>query len=139
MVEALKNLPDVCRKAAISHVFDLPAKINLNTLDDIVIPLLITIDKFIIEPPATLSDYTDISGCNAQGVVLDMKPGEGSGLEFSKFWNVAKPRRLGIFVQNISDEHTADLTRRYEGQGIDGPIFGDLLAEIGPRTPYNGP
>lgn len=138
MVKALKSLPAVCSKAAISHVFDLPERISLDTLDDIVIPLLITIDKFLIEPPATMSDYTDISGCNAQGVVLDMQPGEGSELKLSKFWAVAAPRRLGIFVQNISDQDSIDSIKYYEGRGMDGPIFGSLLDAIGPRSMFSG-
>jgi len=134
MVQALKELPAVCAKAAISHLFDLPDRVTLSTLDDVVIPLLITIDKFVIEPPASLTDYTDITACNAQGVVLDMEPGEGSGMDLAKFWSIAAPRRLGMFVQNISDEDAIGLTQRYEGRGMDGAVFGDLLPNIGPRT-----
>ncbi|PCI42312.1 MAG: hypothetical protein COB46_00805 [Rhodospirillaceae bacterium] len=134
MVQALKSLPDVCNKAAISHLFDLPNRINTSTLDDIVIPLLITIDKFVIEPPASLEDYTVISACNAQGVVLDMEPGAGSGIALAKFWAAAAPRRLGMFVQNITDEDSIGLVQRYEGRGMDGQIFGDAMDNIGPRT-----
>jgi len=59
-------------------VFDLPDRVTLSMLDDRIIPLEITIDKFGIDPPAWVSDYTDISGNNARGIVLDMAPSEGS-------------------------------------------------------------
>jgi len=134
MVQALKELPAVCAKAAITHLFDLPERLTLNRLDDIVIPFLVTIDKYVIEPPATLTDYTDINACNAQGVVLDLEPGEGSGLDMAKFWSLAAPRRLGMFIQNIHDEDATELAKRYECRGMDGPFFGNLWPKIGPRT-----
>ncbi len=138
MVKVLKDLPPVCAKAAISHLFDLPDRLTLNTLDDAVVPLLITIDKFVIEPPARLEDYSDIGACDAQGVVLDMGPDEGpdggEGLDLTKFWSRAVPRRLGIFVQNVRDEAVLPMAERYESRGLDGPVFGKLLPEIGPRT-----
>lgn len=134
MVKTLKELPEVCSKAAISHVFDLPERVTLDTLDDVVVPLLITIDKFVLEPPADLDDYTDISSCNAQGVVLDLAPGEGADMDLTKVWSRAAPRRLGIFVQNVEDESVLPMAERYEGRGVDGPVFGKLLPEIGPRT-----
>lgn len=134
MVKVLKDLPDVCAKAAISHVFDLPDRVTLDTLDDVVVPLLITIDKFVLEPPAELEDYTDISSCNAQGVVLDMAPGEGANMDLTKLWSRAAPRRLGIFVQNADNEDIIPMAERYEGRGVDGPVFGKLLHKIGPRA-----
>ncbi len=138
MVRTLKDLPPVCASAAISHLFDLPDRLTLDVLDDAVVPLLIAIDKFVIEPPAGLKDYSDIGACNAQGVVLDMDPDQGSGLDLTKFWSRATPRRLGMFVQNVDDEAVISMAARYEGRGVDGPVFGKLLPEIGPRTSRAG-
>lgn len=134
MVKVLKDLPPVCAKAAISHLFDLPDRLTMDILDDAVVPLLIAIDKFVIEPPASLKDYNDIGACNAQGVVLDMAPEEGSGLDLTTLWSRAAPRRLGIFIQNVEDEAVISTAGRYESRGVDGPVFGKLLPEIGPRT-----
>jgi hypothetical protein len=134
MVKALKALPSLCAKAMVIHLFDLPDRLTMNKLDDVVIPFLISTDKFVIEPPTSLTDYTDISGCNAQGVVLDLEPGEGAKIDLAKFWSLAAPRRLGMFIQNVKDETDIDLAKRYECRGMDGPIFGELLAKIGPRT-----
>lgn len=134
MVKVLKDLPPICAKAAISHLFDLPDRVTMDSLDDAVVPLLITLEKFVIEPPAALEDYSDIGACNAQGVVLDLDPDEGSGLDLTKFWSRAAPRRLGIFVQNACDETVLPMAERYEGRGVDGPVFGELLPEIGSRT-----
>ena len=138
MVKALKELPDACSKAAISHVFDLPDRITLDTLDDVVVPLLITIDKFVLEPPATLADYTDFTSCNAHGVVLDMAPGEGADMDLTKLWSRAAKCHLGIFVQNAEDEAAITMATRYESRGVDGPVFGKLLPEVGPRTSRGG-
>lgn len=134
MVKAFKALAPVCAKAAISHIFNLPDRVNADSLADIIIPTLISVDKFIVEPPATITDYTVINACNAQGVVLDMQPGEGEKIDLTKFWARAAPRRLGMFVQNAADEDLIAQLERYEGRGIDGSVFGDVLREIGPRT-----
>ncbi len=134
IVKTLKDLPPVCSKAAIAHVFDMPEKLTLDDLDTILVPLLISMDKFVVEPPDGLKDFTDIGTCNAQGVVLDMDPEEGSSIDLTKFWSRAAPRRLGIFAQNVQDGSVMDMMERYEGRGVDGPLFGDLLPEIGPRT-----
>jgi len=66
--------------------------------------------------------------------VLDMDPDEGSGLDLTKLWSRAAPRRLGIFVQNARDEAVLPMAERYESRGVDGEVFGKLLPEIGPRT-----
>jgi len=134
MVKALKGMHPLCAKAVISHLFDLPDRVTLSVLDDVVVPLLISIDKFVIEPPADLKDYADIGACNAQGVVLDMDPDEGSGLDLTTLWSRAAPRHLGIFAQNVTDEAVIPAMVRFEGRGVDGPVIGNLLPEIGPRT-----
>ncbi len=134
MVKALKEMHPLCAKAIISHLFDLPDRVTLDVLDDVVVPLLISIDKFVIEPPDGLKDYADIGACNAQGVVLDMDPDEGSGLDLTTLWTRAAPRHLGIFVQNVADEDVIPALVRFEGRGVDGPVLGKLLPEIGPRT-----
>lgn len=134
MVNALKQMHPLCAKAFISHLFDLPDRVTLDVLDTVVVPLLVSIDKFVIEPPAGLKDYADIGACNAQGVVLDMDPDEGTGLDLTTLWSRAAPRHLGIFAQNVTDEAVISDLLRYEGRGVDGPILGKLLPEIGPRT-----
>jgi hypothetical protein len=66
MVECLRKLPPICAKAAVLHIFDLPARLTLDVLDDAIIPLLLIIDKFVIEPPLGLGDYTNDEATLAQ-------------------------------------------------------------------------
>jgi|GEM_PF-1677564 len=138
MVGALKRLPDICSKAAITHFFDLPSRVRLDTLDDMLIPLLVTIDKFLIEPPDDLDDYTDVASCNAQGVVIDMHMEGRSEADLTTFWSRAAPRRLGMFVQNVDDKDLVPAVKRFECMGMDGAAFGDMSPEIGPRDTWDG-
>lgn len=137
MVETLKSLSPVCSHGFISHLFNLPDPLKLSTLDDVVIPLLVTIEKFVIEPPNDLDDYTDIAACNAQGVVLDMQQGDVSTADLTNLWARGAPRRLGLFVQNIDDQELIPVTERYECLGIDGPVVSGVSQEIGPRTTWD--
>ena len=136
VVKGIKGLADVCAKAGILHLFDLRDRPRLNDLDGLVIPLLIRFDKYVIEPPAGLEDYVAISSCNAQGVVIDMGPEHISEKDLTALWSRAAPRRLGVFVQNVCDGAVIPLAQRYESRGIDGPIFGDMSADIGPRETF---
>ncbi|MEK9753189.1 MAG: hypothetical protein VW338_08275 [Rhodospirillaceae bacterium] len=134
MVECLRKLPPICAKAAVLHIFDLPARLTLDVLDNAIIPLLFIIDKFVIEPPLGLGDYTNIATCNAHGVVYDMDEADHDQAGLKSVWARAAPRRLAIFVQNATDEATLAQAERYECRGIDGALFGELLDEIGPRV-----
>ncbi len=138
MVRALKGFPALCSSAMVAHIFDLPDKINMGTLDDIIVPLLVMLEKFVVEPPFGLDDYTDIGAINAQGVVLDLDPrqndGAGPQMDLTNLWARAAPRRLNLFVQNAQEEETINAAMRFEGRGVDGPVIGDLLSAIGPRT-----
>ena len=51
VVQALKELPAISQRAAVAHVFHCPEKLNLDALDDIVLPLIFHLEKFMIDPP----------------------------------------------------------------------------------------
>ena len=135
VVDALKALPRHLSKGLIAHIYGLPANVTLDFLDDVVIPILFTTNKFVIEPPMSLEDYTDIAACNAQGVVLDLRRDDQDFQDLTKVWSRAVPRRLSIFIQNAADPAVIPLAERYRCRGIDGPLYGELLTEIGPRLP----
>lgn len=134
MVECLEALPPVCAKAAGLHIFDLPGRASRDILDDVILPLRFTIDRFVIEPPLTLSDYADIAEIDANGVVFDYgEPGhDDSGL--ARVWSRATMHKLALFVQNAKEKTTLVQATRYECRGIDGQLFGDPKPEIGPRA-----
>ena len=135
IVDALNTVPDEVAKSLIAHVFGLPDKVTLDFLDDAVIPIMFTTSKFIVEPPMALEDYTDIAACNAQGVVLDMAVRKEDFSDLTNVWSRATPRRLSIFVQNVADAAVLPMAERYKCRGVDGPLFGELLPDIGPRIP----
>ncbi len=103
-------------------------------LDDVILPLRFTIDRFVVEPPLTLFDYADIAEIDANGVVFDYDEPDHDDAGLTRVWSRTTMHKLALFVQNAKDKATLVQAARYECRGVDGPLFGNPKSEIGPRA-----
>jgi hypothetical protein len=135
MTEMFNELSPLCKGAIVPTLFNLPDDLTVDAMDDIVIPFIMSIDKFIVVPPAILTDYMTIGACNAAGVVLDMF--NDPELDMGEVAMRAAMRQLPLYIFDVAQSDDVHRASENGAACIDGAAFGKHLKDIGPET--NGP
>jgi len=116
----LRDMDEELRHKIIVEIHDFPARLTLDTLEDITIPLLTFVGGFVARPPAGLSDATVFANCNY--IALTMNLAGSSDLKpLQRLWAIAAPSRLKMFLWNTPDELLHD-AQRLEVFGCSHPI-----------------
>ena len=132
MVAAAKSLERDLRGRVAIELFELPERPSLDTMEDIVIPLMPFFDRLVARPRAGLDDYTVFANVNLLGVSIDLENADAPDL--TRFWAGARNRRLAVFAHGVGDQAQRDALQRFEVEGMDGPALGriyDGLDELG--------
>ncbi len=116
----LRAMDEDLRHKIIVEIHDFPSRLNLDTLEDITIPLLTFVGGFVARPPAGLTDATVFANCNYLALTRNMA-GAADIKPIQKLWAIAAPKRLKMFLWNTPDEMLHD-AQRLEVFGCSQPL-----------------
>lgn len=110
VLNELRRIEEADRERIIVEIHDFPARITLDALETITIPLLLFVGGFIGRMPPDLEDATVFSNCNYIALSIDCQTFP-SIKPLQDIWKIAAPRRLKMFVWNLPEEAVADAVR----------------------------
>lgn len=110
VLDALRRIEETDRTRIIVEVHDFPKTINLKTVEEATIPLLLFVGGFMARMPPGLEDATVFSNCNYIALTIDYDT-PSSEKPLLDIWRVAAPKRLKSFVWNLPESAIADAVR----------------------------
>lgn len=110
VLDSLRRIDEADRARIIVEVHDFPTTINLDTVEEATIPLLLYVGGFVARMPPGLEDATVFSNCNYIALTIDYATAP-SEKPLVDIWKVAAPKRLKYFIWNLPESEIADAER----------------------------
>lgn len=128
---SLKAMDVSARRAMTAELFNLPVSVTMSVLEDITIPMIAFIDRFIAVADPAMEDLTVFSNLNYVGMSLNLADAGDAESAMKLLWSRATPKRLELFYQGVDNDELLAQARRYKARGIEGDAVGPARDSLG--------